>query len=306
MTDPSVRVPSPPFSEDLLADLHAGVLDSETSAALWPVVHADPDAHAFVTALDGVTASLATLNSSKATHERIPNSLAERINSALDLQSEQLEPPAEAAVVPFRRRPQAWVLGAAAAVLAAFVIVVIGTRDSEPAESVVAQPSTPATSAVDDPDSAFLLSLVGSKNLGPLDDPSKLAGCLRANGIDEGRPLLGSGEIRIDGGAGDSPTLHGIAAASDHCTDCRHQLQRRESEYVVGQEHRLTSTVSAAMPPGVRVRGFFRVAHLYRPRPLSDSKTSLPRPPEPARPWHRAVPIQDLRRSEGTVAYSVH
>ena len=101
--------------------------------------------------------------------------------------------------MPFRRRPQAWVLGAAAAVLAAFVIVVIGTRDSEPAESVVAQPSTPATSAVDDPDSAFLLSLVGSKNLGPLDDPSKLAGCLRANGIDEGRPLLGSGEIRIDG-----------------------------------------------------------------------------------------------------------
>lgn len=199
MTDPSVRVPSPPFSEDLLADLHAGVLDSETSAALWPVVHADPDAHAFVTALDGVTASLATLNSSKATHERIPNSLAERINSALDLQSEQLEPPAEAAVVPFRRRPQAWVLGAAAAVLAAFVIVVIGTRDSEPAESVVAQPSTPATSAVDDPDSASLLSLVGSKNLGPLDDPSKLAGCLRANGIDEGWPLLGSGEIRIDG-----------------------------------------------------------------------------------------------------------
>ncbi len=104
MTDPSVRVPSPPFSEDLLADLHAGVLDSETSAALWPVVHADPDAHAFVTALDGVTASLATLNSREASHERIPNSLAERINSALDLQSEQLEPPAEASVVPFRRR----------------------------------------------------------------------------------------------------------------------------------------------------------------------------------------------------------
>ncbi|MGW6655658.1 hypothetical protein [Rhodococcus sp. NPDC055024] len=199
MTDPSVRVPSPPFSEDLLADLHAGVLDSETSALLWPLVHADPAAHAFVTTLDGVTASLAALNSRETPHDRIPNSLAERINSALDSQSSHVDPPAETTVVPFRRRPQTWVLGAAAAVAVAFVIVVIGTRDSEPAESVVAQPSTPATSAVDDPDSVSLLSLIGSKNLGPLNDPSKLAGCLRANDIDEGRPLLGSGEVRIDG-----------------------------------------------------------------------------------------------------------
>jgi len=199
MTDPSVRVPSPPFSEDLLADLHAGVLDSETSASLWPLVHADPAAHAFVTTLDGVTASLAALNSRETPHGRIPNLLAERINSALDSQSSHVDPPAETTVVPFRRRPQTWVLGAAAAVAVAFVIVVIGTRDSEPSESVVAQPSTPATSAVDDPDSVSLLSLIGSKNLGPLDDPSKLAGCLRANDIDEGRPLLGSGEVRIDG-----------------------------------------------------------------------------------------------------------
>ncbi|MFD6518002.1 hypothetical protein [Rhodococcus sp. NPDC060176] len=198
MTDPSVRVPSPPFSEDLLADLHAGVLDPETSASLWPLVHADPAAHAFVTTLDGVTTSLAALNSRETPHDRIPNLLAERINSALDSQPSHVEAPAETTVVPFRRRPQAWVLGAAAAVAVAFVIIVIGTRDSEPPESVVAQPSTPATSAVDDPDSVSLLSLIGSKNLGPLDDPSKLAGCLRANDIDEGRPLLGSGEVRID------------------------------------------------------------------------------------------------------------
>ncbi|MFE5644124.1 hypothetical protein [Rhodococcus sp. NPDC056516] len=203
MTDPSVRVPSPPFSEDLLADLHAGVLDPETSASLWPLVHADPAAHAFVRTLDDVTASLAALNLREASHDRIPNSLAEQINSALDLQSSHVEPPAETTVVPFRRRPQAWVLGAAAAVAVAFVIVVIGTRDSEPAESVVAQPSTPATSAVDDPDSASLLSLVGSKDLGPLADPSKLASCLRANGVDEGRPLLGSGEVRIN----DAPAI---------------------------------------------------------------------------------------------------
>ncbi|MDV6274772.1 hypothetical protein R3Q06_14815 [Rhodococcus erythropolis] len=199
MTDPSVCVPSSPFSEDLLADLHAGVLDPETSASLWPLVHADPAARTFVTTLDGVTASLAALNLREVSHDRIPNSLAEQINSALDVQSGHVEPPTETTVVPFQRRPQAWVLGAAAAVAVAFVIVVVGTRDSKPAESIVAQPSTPATSSVDDPDSASLLSLLGSNNLGPLDDPLKLAGCLRANGIDEGRPLLGSGEVRIDG-----------------------------------------------------------------------------------------------------------
>ncbi|MBT2269322.1 hypothetical protein [Rhodococcus erythropolis] len=226
MTDPFVRVPSPPYSEDLLADLHAGVLDPETSAALWPRVHADPDAHAFVTTLDSVTATLATLNSRDASHEQIPNSLAERINSALDLPSSQVEPPAETTVVPFRRRPHAWVLGAAAAVLVAFVIIVVGTRDSDPAESVVAQPNTPATSTVDDPDSASLLSLIGSENLGPLEDPSKLAGCLRANGIDEGRPVLGSGEVRIDGApaivllfAGSQPRQITALTVGINCSD---------------------------------------------------------------------------------------
>ncbi len=185
------------------------------------------------------------------------------------------------------------------------MIVVIGIRDSEPAESVVAQPSTPAT----------LLSTIRIRRLcSHSSDPKTLDHWMIHPNLPDAyaptasmRAGLCSVPARFAStGAGDSPTLHGIAAASDHCTDCWHQLQRRESEYVVGQEHRLTSTVSAAMPPGVRARGFFRVAHLYRPRPLSDSKTSLPRPPIPARPWHRAVPIQDLRRSEGTVAYSVH
>ncbi len=48
----------PPFSTELLADLHAGVLSDEVSTRLWPLVRRDPDALAVLDSLDAVTARL--------------------------------------------------------------------------------------------------------------------------------------------------------------------------------------------------------------------------------------------------------
>ena len=136
MTDPSVRVPSPRFRKTYSQIFTPGVLDSETSAALWPVVHADPDAHAIVTALDGVTASLATLKLEQG-HSRTDSEFACRANqfgtgsysqNSWSRQLRQLSCRSGGA------HKRGFSVPAAAAVLAAFVIVVIGTRDSEPAE----------------------------------------------------------------------------------------------------------------------------------------------------------------------------
>lgn len=232
MTDPSVHLPTPPFSHDLLADLHAGVLDADTSAALWPRVHADPPAAAFVHALDRIAVSLSELNAADTEPDPIPRALAEQITSALDRQWNdpdrytEREPPASS-VVALRARRSQWVLGAAAAVVLVFMAIVIGGREQPPAESV-AQPGTTSTPTTiespDNPSRATLLTLVGSDDLGPLHDPARLAGCLRANHISEGAALLGSGELRIDGApavvllfAGSQPRQITALTVGIHC-----------------------------------------------------------------------------------------
>src|SRR5438067_1240607 len=51
----------PPWSVDVLADLHAGVLDDHEAAELWPLVNADPEARAILDALDATQSDLSSL-----------------------------------------------------------------------------------------------------------------------------------------------------------------------------------------------------------------------------------------------------
>lgn len=210
MTDSSVPGPSvlaPPFSEDLLADLHAGVLDPKTTETLWPLVEADPDALSFVRKLDNVTQVLRTRgdNHTSTDTDHIPPELAARIQEALDsewAQQNSESPNFTSNVVPLRRSRRRLVIGGAAAAAIAVVAVLIAVRPSQPEPDLTAQPipteqSTPSSSEDPAPDS--FLSLIGSKNLGPLEDPMKLSGCLLANGFAEDQPLLGSGEITVQG-----------------------------------------------------------------------------------------------------------
>ncbi|MCJ0905545.1 hypothetical protein [Rhodococcus sp. ARC_M6] len=212
MTDSSVPGPSvlaPPFSEDLLADLHAGVLAPKTSETLWPLVEADPDALSFVRKLDNVTQVLRTQgdidNHTSTDTDHIPPELATRIHEALDnewAQQNSDSPNFTSNVVPLRRSRRGWVIGGAAAATIAVVAVLIAVRPNQPEPDLTAQPistvaSTPSVSKDPTPDS--FLSLIGSKNLGPLEDPTKLSGCLLANGFTADQPLLGSGEVTVQG-----------------------------------------------------------------------------------------------------------
>ncbi|MBP2475540.1 hypothetical protein JOF53_004412 [Crossiella equi] len=69
----------PPWSVDLIADLHAGVLDPHLAAALRPRVEADPEGSAILAALDETQAELADLPPL-----RMPDHVAARIEAAIE------------------------------------------------------------------------------------------------------------------------------------------------------------------------------------------------------------------------------
>src|SRR3954466_15655922 len=71
----------PPWSVDVLADLHAGVLDDTEAAELWPLVNADPEARAILDALDATQADLASLADAPA--PPMPAEFAARLDAAL-------------------------------------------------------------------------------------------------------------------------------------------------------------------------------------------------------------------------------
>ena len=120
-SDPSdAALPEPPYSEDLLADLHAGVLPESVSDRLWPLVRSDPQAMAVIDALDRVTDQLGALGRDHSVSTPIPADIADRINRAL---AAERDTPAEATVVPLARRRK-WAAAAA------------GTRDGAAASDV--------------------------------------------------------------------------------------------------------------------------------------------------------------------------
>lgn len=194
------ETPRPPYSADLLAELHAGALDEEVAAELWPSVRRDADAMTVIAALDAVQTRLGELRAAPAA-EPIPPEVRQRIEAALAAQSRH------------RRAHRSLRVGAgiaAAAVLVAgmglLAVRWAGSGD-DTAAPVAAGPAAepeggiPAGATGADPalDPAALRSLVGRTGLGPLSDPVRLEECLAANGFDDTATVLGSSEIRIGG-----------------------------------------------------------------------------------------------------------
>lgn len=72
-------VPQPPFPTELLADLHAGNIDPELGARLWPVVRNDPDACRYLDSLDEVSRALSGLARSGGIAPPMPPDIAARL-----------------------------------------------------------------------------------------------------------------------------------------------------------------------------------------------------------------------------------
>lgn len=222
MTD-SMRAPGPagpPWSVDLLADLHAGALDSDVEARLWPRVNADPDSRAIIQALDSVKVELGRLGSGSA--EPMPAQLAARLDAAILAEVHRARPvtghplPAPSAPVvdlsaarKRRSRRLTWgagVLTAAAAAVA--VTMVVSPPSQETSGSAVAGPQGGA------PDRAPLAlrsdnlapaigQATNQRDYGPLGNQRRLDECIAANGIDPAKAqTMGVRQVTLDGKPG--------------------------------------------------------------------------------------------------------
>ncbi|MGV9821281.1 hypothetical protein [Nocardia xishanensis] len=99
-------VPQPPFSPELLADLHADNVDPELGARLWPAVRADSDAVRYLRSLDEVTTRIRALRADEHVLHPMPDDVSERL-AAFVTELELGEEPTERAATIHR-------LGAAA------------------------------------------------------------------------------------------------------------------------------------------------------------------------------------------------
>src|SRR5437763_6635490 len=207
----------PPWSVDVLADLHAGALDEARAAELWPLVNADPEARAILDALDATQADLAALATAPA--EPIPAQYAARIDAALAAEARQAAPfPAQTSPAPEgaevvdlaaarRRRAKriGWAAGVLTAAAAAVVAVAIAVpRKSTDGTSGIAAPS-PTGPSVDNEGKgaqALLGGGLGVRDFGPLQNEQKLDVCLAANGLDPKVRPDGIRPVNVGGKAG--------------------------------------------------------------------------------------------------------
>ncbi|MEV0676971.1 hypothetical protein AB0I60_10630 [Actinosynnema sp. NPDC050436] len=203
----NARRSGPPWSVDLLADLHAGVLDPRSEAELRSVVAGDPEAQAVLAALDATLDDLRGLGDVPPIP--MPRNVADRIDAAL---AEEARPVAPVVDLAARRRKKqlGWGAGLLAAAAVAVGVVVVSTQanTAAPPGDQVALP-TPTNSPVTAPGTAPLAvkgndfgpvfgDVLKAQNYGPLENQDKLAGCLKGGDVVGGKPL-GVSPITLDG-----------------------------------------------------------------------------------------------------------
>jgi hypothetical protein len=209
MTDESrgIEAAGPPWSVDLLADLHAGVLDEREAAELWPRVQADPEARTIIEALEATTADLASLATAPA--PPMPADVAARIDAALAQEARPGVAPVVDLAAARRKRNQriGWISGVvavAAAAVAAIAIAVPGTSDTT-GTPVAAPPQSgqaggPALAVrSDQPQAAVGQLSTGVKDYGPLGSAQRLSTCLQAAGFAPAASPIGVRPGTLDG-----------------------------------------------------------------------------------------------------------
>jgi hypothetical protein len=197
----------PPWSVDLIADLHAGVLPPEVAAQLRPRVEADTDARAILQALDATLADLEALPPIP-----MPDHVAARIDAALAAEARPAAPVVSLDEARKRRNRRLGLGGGVlVAAAAAFGIVMATSTGSQqsPGDNAAQPAPTTTTSASASTDSflkvdsnnlgAAVGDVLKAQNYGPLETPDRLAGCLQGGGIASSGNPLGISPINLDG-----------------------------------------------------------------------------------------------------------
>lgn len=219
----------PPWSIDLLAELHAGALDEAQSAELWPQVQADPEARAVLEALDATTADLAGL--AEAPAPPMPVDVAARIDAALAAEAARAGAPAApeasggqqpgqperlAPVVNLeaarrrRNRQLGWGAGLVSTAAAAVAAVAILSPSSTTGGTPMAGPdkndssapppgaSEPLAVSPKQPEAAFG-DVYGVQDYGGLQSRAGLEACLQAHDIPTDGTTAGIRPAKVEG-----------------------------------------------------------------------------------------------------------
>lgn len=215
---------SPPYPVELLADLHAGAIDADQAARLWPLVRADARAAAVLAALDATRAQLSAL-----APPPMPAEVAARIDAALraEVAARSTATPG-ATVLDLGSRTPTWakasrisslsarrrrVLLASAALLTAAaavfgVVVVTGLTGEQTSGSAVASSTgmsdqaLPPLALSGDNLATALQDGLAAADYGPLGGQGRLDACLAANAVDPAVVPLGAREVELDGTRG--------------------------------------------------------------------------------------------------------
>ncbi|MGW5051241.1 hypothetical protein [Actinokineospora sp. NPDC004072] len=207
----SIGPDGPPWSVDLLADLHAGVLEPRRAADIGARAGADPEARAVLAALDAVRAGLGALREAPA--PPMPEQFAARLDAALAEEARRAfaapqTPPGGAPVVDLaaarrkRGRMAAWGVGVLTAAAAAVAVTFAALPTNTPGTGVAAPTTTAGGGATAAPPLAVAPEDIGAFDYGPLGDEAGLDRCLDANGIDPKTELLGVRPVTVEGRSG--------------------------------------------------------------------------------------------------------
>ncbi|MEV6716483.1 hypothetical protein AB0M48_31100 [Lentzea sp. NPDC051208] len=200
------RVPmGPPWSVDLIADLHAGVLPPEVAAQLRPRVEADAEASEILRALDATLEDLHSLPPVP-----MPDHVAARIDAALAAEARPGLAPVVSLNDARKRRNRRLGMGGAGVLVAAaaafgIVLAVSPGAQQPPANDAAPPAQTSKPSAA--PPLALKRDELGSavgevlkaQNYGPLETPDRLAGCLKGGGITSSGNPLGISPVELEG-----------------------------------------------------------------------------------------------------------
>ncbi|RJQ83353.1 hypothetical protein D5S17_00275 [Pseudonocardiaceae bacterium YIM PH 21723] len=174
----------PPWSEDDIADLHAGLFEPGVERELRARMAQDPAASAVLAALDATTEHLGA-----APLIPMPTEVAARLEAALAKSAA----PKSNVVDLASRRGIKWGAGVLAVAAAAAAIAVISTQGLTTPGAASSQPLALNSAQLR---SAVPAGVLGVTDPGPVQD--KLTGCLEANNA-SGKPL-GTRQAVLDGG----------------------------------------------------------------------------------------------------------
>jgi hypothetical protein len=204
----------PPWSVDLLADLHAGALEPATASRVWAQVNQDPQAQAVLRALDSTMGNLRELGA--APPPPMPAEFAARLDLAIanEARSRSGVVQGAAPVVSLadarRKRNRRFAIGgglvAAAAAVAAIAIAVLPGNNGGSTGGVAATmpgasdggAGAPLAVRSNDMKSAFS-DTQDHHDLGALKDEQTLAGCRAANHVPTASQTVGVRPVTLDG-----------------------------------------------------------------------------------------------------------